>query len=233
MSDMRSVTFDYWIGKVNAEHRHADEPWFERYAQELAALMPHGGTLFDVGCGSCQITTYLAPAYDRIVAFDFSESMLAAARTRIAERGITNMTVLTGEAVRFPESEATANAILANGVVQYLDEAAMRRHLAECARVLAPGGVVCWGMVPNRYLRWKWYSGQLANPRPPLTERVKRRWYRSKDFMRARGAHLWDGIGYWFTQEEMRRVCESAGFDVEFRNSWYYEYRFTALLRRR
>lgn len=232
-SDLRTASFKYWIGRVNAEHRHADEEWFARYAHELLALMPPGGTLFDVGCGSCQMTTYLAGAYDRIVAFDFSESMLEAARKRIAGQGLTNMTVLTGEAAHFPEGAGLADVILANGVVQYLDESAMKQHLAECARSLAPGGIVCWGMVPNAHLRWKWYSGVLSNPRPPLTERIHRRLRRSRDWLRHRGGHLWDGMGHWFVQEELRRRCEAAGFDVEFRNSWYYEYRFTALLRLR
>lgn len=232
-SDLRSATFNYWIGKTSAEHRHVDEQWYGRYAHELLALMPHGGTLFDVGCGTCQMTTYMAGDYEHIVAFDFSESMLAVARERIAAQGLTNITVLTGEAARFPADAGQADVILANGVIQYLDGPALDQHLAECARSLRPGGVVCWGMVPNAYLRWPWFTGALSNPRPPWPQRLRRRWQRCRSWLHARGAHLWDGMGYWFVQEDLRRRCEAAGFEVEFVNSWYYEYRFTALLRRR
>lgn len=223
----------YWSGKVEPEHRHHGEEWFERYARELLSAMPRGGTLFDVGCGACQITTYLAGAYDRVVAFDFSPSMIEAGRERAVRLHGNKITVMNGEATRFPEGAGLADVILANGVIQYLDDAALDRHLAECSRVLAPGGTVCWGQVPNAHLRWLWYSGALSNPRPPLVERLRRCAYRCRSWIQHdRGAPLWDGIGYWYTQEALRAKCAAAGFTIEFRNCWYYEYRFHALLRR-
>lgn len=232
--DIQAASRAFWSGKVNAEHRHADEHWFERYAQELLALMPSGGTLFDVGCGSCQVTTYLASAYDRIVAFDFSASMISAARQRVNDRKLPHITVASGEATRFPDGSGQANVILTNGVIQYLDDAALEMHLAECSRVLSPGGTVCWSLVPNAHLRWLWYSGTLTNPRPPFVQRLRRRLRMTVRCWigRRRKSPLWDGIGHWFTQEALRAKCEAAGFTVEFRNCWFYEYRFHVLLRR-
>lgn len=232
--DLRAASKSLWTGKTDADHRHHDERWFARYAHELLALLPHGGTLFDVGCGSCQVTTHLANAYDRVVAFDFSESMIQAARERVREQGIDRIALMIGEATAFPEPAGTADVILANGVIQYLDAPALRRHLSECHRSLAPGGVICWGLVPNARLRWLWYAGALSNPRPPLAARLRRRWFRFRSWLlRDRGTPLWDGIGHWFVQEDLRATCEAAGFDVEFVNAWYYEYRFHVILKRR
>ena len=41
----------------------------------------------------------------------------------------------------------------------------------------------------------------------------------------------WDGIGNWFYQADIEKAAIEAGFQVDFRNSWFSEYRFHALLR--
>ena len=63
-------------------------------------MLPCRGTLLDVGCGSCQVTTYLAPEFEQVYALDFSESMLAAARQRVESSGVTNIKLLPGTAVQ-------------------------------------------------------------------------------------------------------------------------------------
>lgn len=232
--DLPARSRQLWSTKVDAAHRHRDEVSLARYAGELQALLPAGGVLFDVGCGSCQVTTYLAPVYDRVLAFDFSESMLAAGRARVAHLGLTNVDVTAGEATRFPPAADHADAILVYGVIQYLDETALEAHLSECLRVLAPGGTILWGLVPNAHLRWLWYTGALSNPRPAFGERLRRHWRAAR-----RAATAWrhanplgDEIGRWFTQAELRRLAEAHGLEIEFRYSWFYEYRYHALLRR-
>lgn len=233
-SDIHRVSKTYWAGRVDAVHRHSEEHWLRLYAEELLALVPHGGTLLDVGCGSCQLTTYMAQAFERVVAFDFSDSMLEAGRERVAANGVSNVTVTNGDATRFPREAARADVILAHGVIQYFDDAALEKHLAECARVLAPGGVVCWGLVPNRRLRLMWYLRLLNGPRPTARELLRRGYHTWRRWRKARAAgdHLWDGIGNWFDAETLASRARAAGFDMTWRHSWFYEYRFHALLRR-
>src|SRR5437868_1162393 len=84
----------YWSDKTDAKHRYSTEKWLQIYSSELLALLPQGGTLLDVGCGACQITTYLAPAFERVYAIDFSDSMLETARQRIKNLQITNISLL-------------------------------------------------------------------------------------------------------------------------------------------
>src|SRR5580704_10304173 len=99
---LQELTRSFYNGRTDAGHRYSSEAWLARYAEELLALMPCGGTLLDVGCGSCQITTYLAAAFDSVVGIDPSDSMLAAARERSRLQGADNISVLNGDAVCFP-----------------------------------------------------------------------------------------------------------------------------------
>jgi len=233
--DLATESYQYWKGKVDAQHRHSDDVWFKRYAHEIVELVPQGGHLIDVGCGSCQVTAFLADSFETICAFDSSESMVEAARGRLAGRGVSNVTVETGRATNFPPSSPRADVILAYGVIQYLDNDALWAHLAECSRFLLPGGVILWGLVPNANLQWLWYIGALTNPRPTYWQMLRRGLSMVRRFLRTsgmNGLHR-DGIGRWFTQADIGSICGRAGFDVEFRNCWHYEYRFHACLTRR
>src|SRR5271169_2763203 len=92
----------YWATKTDALHRYSTEDWLQKYASELLAMLPLGGTLLDIGCGACEVTTYLASKFERVYAVDFSDSMLAAARQRLERREIKNIQLLNGTAQNFP-----------------------------------------------------------------------------------------------------------------------------------
>jgi ubiquinone/menaquinone biosynthesis C-methylase UbiE len=232
--EMQACSRAHWNDKTDAGHRHSGNRWFQLYCQELLGMIPRGGTLLDVGCGACELTTHLAGAFDSIVAIDFSDSMLAVARNRLHSEKLSQISIMKGEATKFPIAANTVDVILAYSVVQYFSAAELKAHLSECARVLRPGGRICWGLVPNARLRRLWYAGALTNPRPSLVQMIRRilqMQYRWCSAIR-KGDLLWDGIGNWFVQEELRKLCDRAGFTVEFLNCWYYEYRFHALLHR-
>lgn len=223
-----------WSTLTHAHHRHSSEEWFERYAGELLALLPTGGSLLDVGCGACEMTTYLAPHFSRVVAVDFSPSMLAASQERIESRGVRNITLSEADAVDLRACDGRFDVILAYSVLQYLDSDALARHLTECERLLAPGGVVCWGHIPNARLRWMCHLGLLTNRAPGLFELAKRAWHLWRRYRTGSQMQnpLWDGIGRWYDPSEVHAAAESAGMIAEVRQHWYYEYRMLALLRR-
>lgn len=231
-SKLQSFSHKYWIGKTDGGHRYSSEEWFQKYASELLAMLPSGGALLDVGCGACQLTTYLAPEFEQVYAVDFSETMLATARQRIERRGLTNVRLFSGTAQKFPEVINNANVILSYQLLQYLTLADFRQHLYECRRVLNKSGMVCAAMIPNLVLKDLYYHGKLIPNRVQFAGGM-RRWVQ---LMRRRVVALfqrdllWDGIGNWFSQADIERVANETGFDVEFRNSWFYEYRFHALL---
>jgi cyclopropane-fatty-acyl-phospholipid synthase len=231
-SRLQSFSRKYWIGKTDGGHRHSSEAWFQKYASELLAMLPLRGTLLDVGCGACQLTTYLALEFEQVFAVDFSETMLATARQRIQSRSVANVKLLSGTAQKFPEVISSANVILSYQLLQYLTLTDFKQHLRECQRVLNAGGVVCAAMIPNSALKDLYYERQLLPNQQQFVGRM-RRWIqltRRRFIAHFQRNLLWDGIGNWFSQADIERIANESGFDVEFRSSWFYEYRFHALL---
>jgi ubiquinone/menaquinone biosynthesis C-methylase UbiE len=227
------ASLEFWGDRTHASHRHSSEEWFERYALEILAMLPLGGALLDVGCGACELTTYLAPHFDHVVAIDFSGGMLNAARRRITANGLRNVTLIQAEAASLPLIARRFDAILAFSVLQYMDEVSLGRHMDECARVLLPHGVVCWGQVPNARLKWPFRLGLLSGRSIGPVQLVRRAWelWRQGRDAGRRRKPLADGIGRWIAPTEIESLAEKAGMVAEFRNNWYYEYRFHALLR--
>ena len=98
---------------------------------------------------------------------------------------------------------------------------------------LSRNGMVCAALIPNAVLRHLYYYGRLVPARVRFAGRL-RNWieltirrvkaYLQRDF-------LWDGVGNWFYQADVQKAAEEADFEVEFRHSWFYEYRFHSLLR--
>jgi|SoiMethySBSTD1v2_1073268.scaffolds.fasta_scaffold04139_10 ubiquinone/menaquinone biosynthesis C-methylase UbiE len=232
-STLASLSHKYWRGKTDGMHRHSEEEWFQKYAAELLAMLPLRGTLLDVGCGSCQVTTYLAQVFEHVYAFDFSETMLSAGQERIKNLGLTNIDLLSGRAQEFPKTAGRSDVILSYGVIQYLTLADLVQHLRECHRLLTDDGIVCAALIPNVAMRESYYRSRLVPAEAQFASRL-RRWLRLTR-RRLKGYldkdPLWDGIGNWFRQSDIQQAARDVGFEAEFRNSWFYEYRFHALLR--
>lgn len=215
-------------------HRNPTEETFQEYAAELVSLVNDGGVLLDVGSGACQITTYLASSFEKIYAMDFSESMLAAARARIERLKLNNIELLWGKAQKFPEVVKQVNVVLSYAVAQSLSENDLRLHLQECHRVLAPGGVVCIGLVPDHDRRNVYYSGYFTQGRFRRFRWLRTWLYimRRRSVARLKGDLMWDGVGAWFSKKQIAKYSKEAGFDAEFYSPRYYDYRFHVLLRR-
>jgi ubiquinone/menaquinone biosynthesis C-methylase UbiE len=104
---------------------------------EIAA----GETLLDLGCGA-GIDTVLAAhrtgRTGRVLALDFLPEMLERTRASAAETGLTNVELLEGDIEAIPLADASVDHVISNGVINLAPRKA--RVLAECARVLRPGG---------------------------------------------------------------------------------------------
>ncbi|MFD7445684.1 methyltransferase domain-containing protein [Streptomyces sp. NPDC059909] len=103
-----------------------------------------GETVLDLGCGG-GIDTILAarrtgPA-GRVVALDFLPEMLRRTARAVAEAGLDNVEMLEGEMEAIPLRDDQVDRIISNGVINLSPRKA--RVVAECARVLRPGGRLC------------------------------------------------------------------------------------------
>jgi SAM-dependent methyltransferase len=161
ISDVNEAQRHYW--NTIAGPRWVASPGFrERRNQEsltllLACLRLTGGeSVLEIGCGTGAVTLPLAKAvreHGRVVAVDISEPMLGAARQRVAEDGLHNVTLLLGDAQVFAFEQATFDVATSRmGVMFFADPVTA---FCNIAGALKPGGrlvFACWApLEENRH----------------------------------------------------------------------------------
>lgn len=102
----------------------------------LLALLDAGWTVGDFGCGTGQMTEVIAPFVERVIAVDESESMLEAARSRLAR--VENVEIRPGELERLPIEDGRLDAAVIMLTLPYVAEPGA--VIAEAARALVGGG---------------------------------------------------------------------------------------------
>lgn len=194
--------------------------------------------MVDAGCGSGEVLARIAGDFPKVIAIDYSESMLAKARARMAERQHTHVSLfsdnITAIASYCPEP---VDAVYSNGVVQYLSRDELDRFVASCARVLNPGGKVVLLNIPNTNCRTLFLLGfykhqdripffRFLKGLPGLWAKIV--WFRVRNGFRKYD----DGIGNWFSIEEVLQCGAKHSFDVEIYGASVveYHYRFHAVL---
>jgi ubiquinone/menaquinone biosynthesis C-methylase UbiE len=105
------------------------------------ARIEEGETILDLGCGA-GIDSVLAARRTgprgRVIALDFLPEMLERTAQAAAQAGLENIETLEAEMEAIPLPDESVDHVVSNGVINL--SARKRRVLAECARVLRPGG---------------------------------------------------------------------------------------------
>ncbi len=135
--------FDRIAGVYDAMNRAMtaglDRRWRER-AADRAELQP-GERALDVCCGTGDLALALADRVGpegSVIGCDFSEPMLARARTKAARAGAAQVSFGWADALDLPYDDGSFDAVTVGfGVRNYAD---LERGLAELARVLRPAG---------------------------------------------------------------------------------------------
>ncbi|WP_037908141.1 class I SAM-dependent methyltransferase [Actinacidiphila yeochonensis] len=124
--DVEALTYDASRGGV---------PRAGAAARAVLALLPSGTrTLLDVGCGTGLVTERLTRPGLRVVALDASPGMARLAAGRVGPG------LVLGDCRRLPFADGSLDAVCAVWLLHLLPDAAA--VVAECARVLRPGGVL-------------------------------------------------------------------------------------------
>lgn len=106
------------------------------HLQALIALIDPTLAVGDLGCGTGQISSVLAPHVARVVGVDSSPDMLQAARARL--KGVATVEFRLGNLEALPIDNGELDATVMALVLHHVPDPA--RALAEAARVLKRGG---------------------------------------------------------------------------------------------
>jgi ubiquinone/menaquinone biosynthesis C-methylase UbiE len=117
-----------------------------------------GAPVVDVGCGTGRAVAELAERGARAIGVDLDPGMLAAARGRFPD-----LDLRAADAADLPLGDGEAHGYRADKVYHMLPEPAAA--LAECRRVLAPGGRVV-------LLGQDWDTVVIDSDQPDLTRRI-------------------------------------------------------------
>jgi ubiquinone/menaquinone biosynthesis C-methylase UbiE len=119
--------------------------------------------VLDAGCGTGNYVAALAGRVARIQGVELNPGMLAAARAKFS--GQPDVQLHEGSILELPIESGSCNGVMVNFVLHHLEEgadvsfAATRRAIAECRRVLAPGGtLIVQTCSPEQYRHGYWYS---------------------------------------------------------------------------
>lgn len=114
-------------------------------ALERAGARPRGRVL-DAGCGGGGTALSLAEEAELAVGLDL-EARFAGSGTRLAaERDVANVGFVQGDAVSMPFAEGCFDLVFSHSVIEHV--ASAEAYLAECQRVLRPGGVLYLSTAP-------------------------------------------------------------------------------------
>lgn len=108
-----------------------------RKAMEILSDLPSGARVLDLGCGPGVFAGELGARGFAVTGVDPAEGMIAIARR---EHPGVEFHVARAQALPFPE--ASFDAVIASGLVEYFDAHACVQALTEINRILTPGGTL-------------------------------------------------------------------------------------------
>lgn len=129
-----------------AEFMATGDAEIETVMNHLAAIghtPDFSGAALDFGCGVGRLTQALARRFASCVGLDISEQM-------VRQAGLLNQyphcRYIASSAVRLPFDDAGFAFLYSNIVLQHVPRALAKNYLREFVRVLAPGGVLVFGV---------------------------------------------------------------------------------------
>ncbi|WP_447003947.1 class I SAM-dependent methyltransferase [Saccharothrix isguenensis] len=113
----------------------AENYWFRRHEAAYLDLVRHctGAVVLEAGCGEGYGAALIAQHAERVIALDYDETTAAH-----VGRAYPELTVLRGNLASLPLRDASVDVVANLQVIEHLWD--QEGFLAECARVLRPGG---------------------------------------------------------------------------------------------
>lgn len=194
-----------WAARYDSDaaiHRRKD-----RFLEAVSARYPQSADVLDFGCGSGDITLYLAGAGHRLTGYDLSPAMIGQAVRADRDRIVRWASQASDVPDILPFADASFDVVVASSVLEYVAE--LDLTLRQIARVLRPGGWL-FATVPDmrdhfrRRERWL----QLVLAIPGMTSLLSRsRWSEGVAYLRISTNRM--------TPETWRCVLNRSGLDLE------------------
>ncbi len=231
MSKPKSVWEEFFADKRSGGHRSSAEEFISREAREKLFHLGGGKTLLDFGCGAGELLVYYAREYDMLVGTDFSESMLDEADKRIRARKCENIDlILADDKTIWEKLDSSFDRITAAGVIQYLTDEEVDNFISHASGYLNKGGkIILFDLLdPRLYPLWKigLFSQNFGfktalykigfEVRSAVSARLKNR---PKDI-----------LGYTHRPSTIESIANKHGFEMEYVQSMYYEYKYHAII---
>lgn len=120
------------------------------FAHLLDASLPGDATIAEVGCGTGQMSLYLARADRSLVALDLSRAALALGAAAARRYGTRQVRFVECDLARLPLRDGAFDVVYCSGVLHHTPNP--RASFASVARAVKPGGHLILGLY-NRYAR--------------------------------------------------------------------------------
>ena len=97
--------------------------------------------VLELGCARGDVTFLLARHAGEVIGVDAADEALAMAEAERKRRGLLNVRFVKADVADLaPIADASVDAVAAIDLVEHVDDPTLRAMLAECRRVLVPGG---------------------------------------------------------------------------------------------
>jgi 2-polyprenyl-3-methyl-5-hydroxy-6-metoxy-1,4-benzoquinol methylase len=128
--------------------RSRSEPIVDAIESARGTAIGPGDRVLEIGCGTAALAASLAGRGADVIASDVSLRWLVLAQKRLAGESAERVELVACAAEALPFPDGTFDVVAASDVVEHVEDA--QRFVAECARVLRPGGSLFLA-TPNRY----------------------------------------------------------------------------------
>lgn len=118
---------------------------------ETLSLIPQGGRVLDIGCGTGAMLTQLKSRFDEVYGIDISSEAVRVALQNGVQASVVDLNITS-----LPYEDDFFDVVTILSTLQYFID--LDKTLRECHRVLVPGGMLILS-VPN--MRALWRVGRL------------------------------------------------------------------------